>query len=290
MGRCNVYSRCSKLASLAMAVSASASLDAFEEHQTTIVREVEVSVESLAGHCRDADIIDGQLHGELVSDIAYGTKRRKAKKLIDAVSERIEAQPDQIEPEQCNFKLFIGALRKDDHEELAGLLETSLKSTRRTVTVYSQETETGMHADFQAGIQVETPTEIEAHEAGLQAGAPTEGASWSPHVECSEDIEDPLDQLMSPDHRNEIGKALRYWQKWAETLELSGGQISGIESDRNLDYEMRGQTVLKLWAKKYKATYRALLKVALKMEDRPMAERICELGQGNLIFYVRYII
>ncbi len=266
---------------------ASAALDAFEKHQTTIVRKVEVSVESLAGHCRDADIIDGQLHGELVSDLAYGTKRRKAKKLIDAVSERIEAQPDEIEPEQCNFRLFIGALRKDDHEELASRLELTT-STRRTVTV-SQETEAGMHGDFQAGIQVDTPAEIEAHEAGLQAGVLTEGAS-NPHVEYSEDIEDPLDQLMSLDHRNEIGKALRYWQKWAETLELSGGQISGIESDRNLDYEMRGQTVLKLWAKKYKATYRALLEVALKVEDRPMAERICKLGQGNLIFYARYTI
>ncbi len=154
---------------MASSLAATASpLDAFETHQATLVREIEASVDCLAGHCRDADIIDISFHDELV--LVSDTNRHKAKKLVNAVSERIEAQPAQVEQKQCVLRRFVRVLRKNSSlEEMADKLETSL-----------------------TGIQ---------ERRGDSQVACTDDMSLP---------KNPLDELISPYHISVIGKHMRW--------------------------------------------------------------------------------
>ena len=225
------------------AMTASGPLDVFETHQAALVREIEVSVQSVAGHCRDADIIDLKLHDELV--LVPGSSRHKAKKLVNAIADRIEAQPDGVDQKQCCFQRFVGVLRKNSSfDEIAGKLESSL-----------------------TGIQEST---------------------GNPLVACTED--DPLDKIISNSHIDEIGKHLSHWKKWARALGLTNAQITGIETDKNLDYNMVSQEVLILWKKAYIATYRALCDVAVKINECEMGEVICKMVNGKFLHFSYRII
>ncbi len=215
-----------------MSHSVPAPLDVFNSHKAILVSELENPVEFVADCCREADIIDLKFHEELV---LVSDKRHKAEKLVNAVCDRIEAQPAQVEQEQCVLRRFIGALRRESScEQVAIKLEKSL--SREYI------------------------------------------------AECTEDYLPPRDSLnnnISKNHRRKIGRHLSYWKKWANALNLTGGQISGIDDDKSLDYEMKGEKVLELWAKGYNATYRVLCTVALKLGDREIAFKVCEMVNGK---------
>ncbi len=209
-------------------------LDVFNSHKPTLISELEDPVESVAGYCRDANIIDSQFHDELV--LVTG-KKHKAEKLVNAISDRIRDQSAQVEQEQCVLRRFIGALRRESScESMVIQLEKSL--SREDVAAVAQE---------------------------------------------STSLKDPLNEYISKDHQRKIGKEMKYWKKWANALNLTGGQMTGIDDDKSLDYDMKGGKVLELWAKKYKATYRILCEVALKLEDRAMARIVCTMVNGKYI-------
>ncbi len=213
-------------------------LDIFENHHAFLVKELEPSITSVAHSCREADIITQEFYDELIQ--VPGTNKHKARKLVIAVSDGIEAQPVGIKQENCTYQRFVGVLRQDSFERAAVKLETSL-----------------------AEIQERTNNT----------------------VACTEDVGnrgDPLDQTITSDHRDEIGKHL-YWKKYVKALKLCEAQIQGIEGDTSLDYVMKGQKVLELWSNKYmyNATYRTLGEVCLKLDQRHIAEQIYNMVNGE---------
>ena len=218
-------------------------VDIFDTHHAFLVKELEPSVTSVAGLCREADIITQEFYDELIQ--VPGTKKHKARKLVNAVSDGIEAQPVGIEQENCTYQRFVGVLRQDS---LEGVFEGAA-------------------------------VKLEASRAEIKERA-------NNNVACTEDVgtrKDPLDETISSDHRDEIGKLLPFWMKYAKALKLCESQIQGIDSDKNLDYEMRGQKVLELWSNEYKATYRILCEVCLELKHRHIAEKICHMVKGEYI-------
>ncbi len=215
-------------------------LDIFETHRAFLVKELEPSVTSLAGLCREADIITQEFYDELIQ--VPGTNKHKARKLVNAVSDGIEAQPVGIEQENCTYQLFVGVLRQDSFEGAAIKLEASRAEIKERAN--------------------------------------------NNNVACTEDVgirKDPLDETISSDHRDEIGRHLPNWMKYAKALKLCESQIHGIDGDKNLDYEMKGQKVLELWSNEYKATYRILCEVCLELKHRHIAEKICHMVKGEYI-------
>ena len=71
------------------------------------------------------------------------------------------------------------------------------------------------------------------------------------------------------------------YRKYGFLLDLSETEIEEIERDPHIHHSAKDKTaaVLKKWHRKSpsKATYHALLEVALKLEDGIVAERICQL-------------
>ena len=86
------------------------------------------------------------------------------------------------------------------------------------------------------------------------------------------------------------------YRKYGFKLNLSEVDVKEIERDPNLLHSAKDKTaaVLRKWHRKNptKATYDALLEVALKLEDRIVAERICLLcaaseAKGNPVAIVQ---
>ena len=205
---------------------------------------MEPSITSVAHSCREADIITQEFYDKLIQ--VPGTNKHKARKLVNAVSDGIEAQPVDIEQKNCIYQCFVGVLRQDSFEKAAVKLEASLAEREERA---------------------------------------------NNNVACTEDVGnrgDPLDQTITSDHRDEIGKHLSYWKKYAKALRLCDAEIEGIDGDKTLDYVMRGQKVLELWSHKYIATYRILGEVCLKLDHRHIAEKICHLANGEYNKYNLY--
>ncbi len=221
-------------------------LDVFTKHEATLVSEVEEFISFLAEPCRDAGIITRGLFHELTQ--FPGTNENKAKKFVGAVSQCIEAQPVDIEPEKCVLKQFVAILKREDSlVGIAGELENSMES----FTVEVEET-------FNVHVE-ETRSD----------------------VLCTDDLgKDPLDEPISEDHLLVIGAYLPNWIKYAKALNLSEANIQGINTDRDLDYEMKGQKVLELWSNQYLSTYRILCDVCVKLKDCRRAADICKLVKG----------
>ena len=220
-------------------------LDIFETHHAFLVKELETSITSVAHSCREADIITQEFYDKLIQ--VPGTNKHKARKLVNAVSDGIEAQPVGIEQENCTYQRFVGVLRRDSFEGAAVKLEVSL-------------------------------AEIEERANN--------------NVACTEDVGnrgDPLDQTITSDHRDEIGRLIPNWLKYARALKLSPAKIQGIDTNKSLEYEMRGEMVLELWSNKYIATYRILGEVCLKLSDRHIAEKICRMVNGEYVNYLSHI-
>ncbi|XP_064390262.1 uncharacterized protein LOC135338145 isoform X2 [Halichondria panicea] len=90
---------------------------------------------------------------------------------------------------------------------------------------------------------------------------------------------------VSDTHLNQISDSIGNWLKYAEALELKAYQIQDIQTNREIDYLMRIQRVLRVWKTNnaFKATYKQLATVALNLGDSQTAMRVCELCKDCVV-------
>ncbi len=92
-----------------------------------------------------------------------------------------------------------------------------------------------------------------------------------------------LDRECSNEHLQEIGTFLPNWPKFAEALLLTPAQITGIQVNPNICYEMKAEKVLELWhdRESFRATYRRLVEICLhRFKHGEAAKKICLLVKG----------
>ncbi len=100
------------------------------------------------------------------------------------------------------------------------------------------------------------------------------------HVGISEE---DLDRECSNEHLQEIGTFLPNWATFAEALLLTTAQITGIQVNPNICYEMKAEKVLELWRRRdvFRATYRRLVEICLhRFKHGEAAKKICLLVKG----------
>ena len=100
------------------------------------------------------------------------------------------------------------------------------------------------------------------------------------HVGISEEN---LDRECSKEHLQEIGTFLPNWHEFAEALLLNNAQITGIQNNPNICYEMKAEKVLELWHRRdvFRATYRRLVDICLhRFKHGESAQKICLLVKG----------
>ncbi len=86
-----------------------------------------------------------------------------------------------------------------------------------------------------------------------------------------------LDQTATKETLSLLAPHLHSWLSYANALELSPQQIQDIKTDQNMDSAMKAVSVLYLWRRRngFKATYRLLVCVCLRLSDALLAEHVC---------------
>ena len=82
-----------------------------------------------------------------------------------------------------------------------------------------------------------------------------------------------------------IAPHITSWRSYATALQLTAPGIQQIDTDRNLDAHMKAVSVLHQWRRRsgFRATYKHLVEVCLRMNDAVLAEEVCSivLRQGK---------
>ena len=87
-----------------------------------------------------------------------------------------------------------------------------------------------------------------------------------------------LDKTCSPENLRDIALFLESWREVAPHLGLSSAQLEAIERDARSEQEKKLK-ILELWNAKFafKATYKVLVEVLLKISRANLAEEVCRL-------------
>ena len=91
-----------------------------------------------------------------------------------------------------------------------------------------------------------------------------------------------LNDSISDDHLREIGIFLTLWRKVTTYLGLSENDLGDVEQEGKDEQDKRLKALQK-WKGKFgfKATYRMLVEVLLKLAKADTAEKICHLLKGK---------
>ena len=93
-----------------------------------------------------------------------------------------------------------------------------------------------------------------------------------------------LDVFISDDHLREIAIFLTSWRKVATYLELSENDLDDVEREGKDEQDKRLKA-LQIWKGKFgfKATYRKLVEVLLRLTKADIAERVLLLLKGMIL-------
>ena len=85
-----------------------------------------------------------------------------------------------------------------------------------------------------------------------------------------------LDETCTSEHLRDIALSLESWREVAPYLGLSSADVVTTERNAHSEQERR-QKILEMWKSKFtfKATYRVLIEVLLKMGRAEQAQQIC---------------
>ena len=121
-----------------------------------------------------------------------------------------------------------------------------------------------------------THTHTHTH-TGAPLPAEAEAPSLDHLMEHTGVTDQHLDQTSTKEALSLIAPHLHNWLSYANALGLSPQQIQDIDTDKNKDIAMKAVSVLDLWKRRtgFRATYRSLVCVCLRLSDAQLAEHVC---------------
>ena len=88
-------------------------------------------------------------------------------------------------------------------------------------------------------------------------------------------------------HLKELAPSVGNYPKFASAFNLSGGDLSDIETDLKLSYTSKTERVFLWWSKNIKnPTYLSFVRSCLYLKEGGLARKMCILCQGMPLYYL----